>query len=165
MLWVEGLNESRVIHTRNMTETGIPCAVQRIEEDDHVWDAALSDRSTEAAPSEVSRAVRFVLNHTATDCSDLHALLQWRRLVMCIYGHPVGFVVQAVHSKYRAAFEAGLQALCQAASNDSRPPQLLPHIYGSAEYLGDSSAGLGPPDKPAAGAAACMYAHSCPFRR
>ena len=72
-----------------------------------------------------------------------------------IVAHGCFFVVQAVRSKYRAAFEAGLQALCGPGSTDGRPLLLLPHIYGSAEYLGDSSAGLGPPDKPAAGA--CAY--------
>ena len=72
---------------------------------------------------------------------------------------------QAVHSKYRAAFEAGLQALCRADGNGSRPPPLLPHIYGSAEYLGDSSAGLGPPDKAAAGVSSHLYPQSCLMRR
>jgi len=70
-------------------------------------------------------------------------------------------VVQTVRSKYRAAFEAGLQVLCQSDSGGGRLPPLLPHIYGSAEYLGDSSAGLGPPDEAATGANSHLYSRSC----
>jgi hypothetical protein len=54
---------------------------------------------------------------------------------------------QSVRSKYSAAFRAGLEALCGQDVSDGRQRSLLPHIYGSAEYLGDSSAGLGPPDE------------------
>ena len=56
-----------------------------------------------------------------------------------------------MRSKYSAAFRAGLEALCGQDGGDGRQRPLLPHIYGSAEYLGDSSAGLGPPDELATG--------------
>ena len=50
--------------------------------------------------------------------------------------------LQVLQSKYRQAVAAALAAL-------RLPPPLrvprLPHIYGSAEYLGDSSAGLQAP--------------------
>jgi hypothetical protein len=32
--------------------------VQRIEEDEHIWEPAVSDGGTEDAPSEVAKAVR-----------------------------------------------------------------------------------------------------------
>lgn len=149
-----------------MTHSGNACALQRIDEDDHGWDAALSDRSTEAAPSEVCRAVRLMSIHPNTQSFD-SACSADDIAAECWPKHSQEWVsaVQAVRSKYRAAFEAGLQALCQSDGDSSRPPPLLPHIYGSAEYLGDSSAGLGPPDKAEAGARSHFYPQSCPLCR
>ena len=85
-------------------------------------------------------------------------------MLPCIPRSAVARFTQTVYSNYKAAFQAGLQAVRALSSDGSRPPPLLPHIYGSAEYLGDSLAGLGPPDKPATGASAqlvsaCFMTH------